>query len=117
MASDLLAVPITTVASEATFSVGSRVIDKYRASLTSDTVQVLMCGGDWLRKRFGVKKKPLILFKVGCLFNSSSSSSSARCERTNSSSSSTAPARAHYISIELELELDLYKLVELELEP
>ncbi|KAL0423075.1 UNVERIFIED_CONTAM: Zinc finger BED domain-containing protein RICESLEEPER 1 [Sesamum radiatum] len=35
---------------------GSRVIDKYRASLTSDTVQVLMCGGDWLRKHFGVKK-------------------------------------------------------------
>ncbi|KAL0418944.1 UNVERIFIED_CONTAM: putative AC transposase [Sesamum radiatum] len=59
MARDLLAIPITTVASEATFSAGSRVIDKYRASLTSDTVQVLMCGGDWLRKRFGVKKKPL----------------------------------------------------------
>ncbi|XP_020553314.1 zinc finger BED domain-containing protein RICESLEEPER 1 [Sesamum indicum] len=59
MARDILAIPITTVASEATFSAGSRVIDKYRASLTSDTVQVLMCGGDWLRKRFGVKKKSL----------------------------------------------------------
>ncbi|KAL0365207.1 UNVERIFIED_CONTAM: Zinc finger BED domain-containing protein RICESLEEPER 3 [Sesamum angustifolium] len=57
MARDILAIPITTVASEATFSAGSRVIDKYRASLTSETVQVLMCGGDWLRKRFGVKKK------------------------------------------------------------
>ncbi|KAK4407752.1 hypothetical protein Sango_0356200 [Sesamum angolense] len=54
-----LTISITTVASEATFSAGSRVIDKYRALLTSDTVQVLMCGGDWLRKRFGVKKKPL----------------------------------------------------------
>ncbi|KAL0447879.1 UNVERIFIED_CONTAM: Zinc finger BED domain-containing protein RICESLEEPER 3 [Sesamum latifolium] len=59
MARDLLAIPITTVASEATFSAGSRVIDKYRASLTLDTVQVLMCGGDWLRKHFGVKKKYL----------------------------------------------------------
>ncbi|KAL0399791.1 UNVERIFIED_CONTAM: putative AC transposase [Sesamum radiatum] len=59
MARDLLAIPITTVASEATFSVGSRVIDKHRASLTSDIVQVLMCGGDWLKKRFGVKKKSL----------------------------------------------------------
>ncbi|KAL0375586.1 UNVERIFIED_CONTAM: Zinc finger BED domain-containing protein RICESLEEPER 3 [Sesamum calycinum] len=46
MARDILAIPITTVAS----------VDKYR-SLTSITVQVLMCGGDWLRKRFGVKKK------------------------------------------------------------
>ncbi|KAL0284301.1 UNVERIFIED_CONTAM: Zinc finger BED domain-containing protein RICESLEEPER 3 [Sesamum angustifolium] len=59
MARDLLAIPITIVAYEATFSAGSRVIDKYRASLTSDTVQVLMYGGDWLRKCFGVKKKPL----------------------------------------------------------
>ncbi|KAL0361688.1 UNVERIFIED_CONTAM: putative AC transposase [Sesamum radiatum] len=59
MARDLLAIPITTVASEATFSAGSRVIDKYHASLTSNTVQVLMCRGDWLRKRFGVKKKSL----------------------------------------------------------
>ncbi|KAK4397462.1 Zinc finger BED domain-containing protein RICESLEEPER 2 [Sesamum angolense] len=37
--------------------VRGRVIDKYHASLTSETVQVLMCGGDWLRKHFGVKKK------------------------------------------------------------
>ncbi|KAL0307303.1 UNVERIFIED_CONTAM: putative AC transposase [Sesamum radiatum] len=59
MARDLLAIPITTVASEATCSAGSRVIDKYRALLTSYTVQVLMCGGDWMRKRFGVKKKSL----------------------------------------------------------
>ncbi|KAL2251542.1 UNVERIFIED_CONTAM: putative AC transposase [Sesamum indicum] len=59
MARDILAISITTVAFETTFSAGSRVIDKYRASLTSDTVQVLMCGGDWLRKRFGVKTKSL----------------------------------------------------------
>ncbi|KAL0285755.1 UNVERIFIED_CONTAM: putative AC transposase [Sesamum radiatum] len=65
MARDLLAIPITTVASEATFSAGSRVIDKYRASLTSDTVQVLMCGGDWLRKCFGVKKKSLLKYVAG----------------------------------------------------
>lgn len=57
MARDILAIPVTTVASEASFSAGSRVIDKYRASLNSDTVQALMCGGDWLRKHFGVKKK------------------------------------------------------------
>ncbi|KAL0352354.1 UNVERIFIED_CONTAM: hypothetical protein Scaly_1624100 [Sesamum calycinum] len=85
MERDLLAIPITTVASKATFSVGSKVIDKYRASLTSDTVQVLMCGGDWLRKRFGVKKKPLGVY-------------------------STARARARHIELDLyklvELELE-----------
>lgn len=57
LAKDILAIPVTSVASEATFSAGSRVIDKYRASLKTETVQVLMCGGDWLRKCFGVKKK------------------------------------------------------------
>ncbi|KAK4426469.1 Zinc finger BED domain-containing protein RICESLEEPER 2 [Sesamum alatum] len=62
MARDILAIPITTAASKATFRAESRVIDKYRASLTAKTVQVLMCGGDWLRKRFRVKKKTKVLF-------------------------------------------------------
>ncbi|XP_073024817.1 zinc finger BED domain-containing protein RICESLEEPER 2-like [Primulina eburnea] len=57
MARDILAIPITTVASEATFSAGSRVIDKYRSSLAPTTVEMLMCGGDWCRKRHGVTKK------------------------------------------------------------
>ncbi|XP_012827648.1 PREDICTED: zinc finger BED domain-containing protein RICESLEEPER 2-like [Erythranthe guttata] len=57
MANDILAIPITSVAFEASFSVSSRVIDKFRASLNAYTVQVLMCGGDWLRQRFGVKRK------------------------------------------------------------
>ncbi|OMO77392.1 putative Zinc finger, BED-type [Corchorus olitorius] len=57
MARDILAIPITTVASEAAFSAGSRVIDTYRASLAPDTVQALLCGGDWCRNLHGVKKK------------------------------------------------------------
>ncbi|KAG6516436.1 hypothetical protein ZIOFF_026901 [Zingiber officinale] len=57
LARDILAIPITTVASEATFSAGGRVIDKYRASLAPATVEMLMCGGDWCRKRHGVTKK------------------------------------------------------------
>ncbi|XP_047309629.1 zinc finger BED domain-containing protein RICESLEEPER 2-like [Impatiens glandulifera] len=57
MARDILAIPIATVASEATFSAGGRVIDKYRASLAPTTVEILMCGGDWCRKRHGVTKK------------------------------------------------------------
>lgn len=57
MARDILAIPISTVASEATFSAGSRVIDTYCASLNADTIQVLICGGDWCRSLHGVKKK------------------------------------------------------------
>ena len=58
MAQDVLAVPICTVASEAIFSTGGRVIDPYRASLSPDIVQTLVCGGDWMRKLHGIKKKP-----------------------------------------------------------
>ncbi|XP_031261523.1 zinc finger BED domain-containing protein RICESLEEPER 1-like isoform X1 [Pistacia vera] len=56
MAREILAIPITTVASEATFSAGSRVIDTYRSSLSPDTVQMLLCGGDWCLNLYGVKK-------------------------------------------------------------
>ncbi|GJT99526.1 zinc finger BED domain-containing protein RICESLEEPER 2-like protein [Tanacetum coccineum] len=56
MARDILAIPITTVASEATFSAGSRVIDTYRASLAPETVEVLLCGGDWCRSLHGLKR-------------------------------------------------------------
>ncbi|GJW79199.1 zinc finger BED domain-containing protein RICESLEEPER 2-like protein, partial [Tanacetum coccineum] len=57
LAHDILAIPITTVASEATFSAGSRVIDQYRAKLGVDTVQALLCGENWMRNIHGVKSK------------------------------------------------------------
>ncbi|KAK9048859.1 hypothetical protein SSX86_032174 [Deinandra increscens subsp. villosa] len=57
MASDILGVPVSTVASEATFSAGGRVIDPFRSSLAPTTVEMLICGGDWIRKLHGVKKK------------------------------------------------------------
>ena len=62
MARDILAIPITAVASEATFSAGSKVIDTYRASLAPETVQALLCGGDWCRNLDGVKKKNKVSF-------------------------------------------------------
>nr|GEX67635.1 hypothetical protein [Tanacetum cinerariifolium] len=46
MARDVLAIPISTVASEETFSAGGRVIDLYRSALKSSTVEMLLCGGD-----------------------------------------------------------------------
>ncbi|GJW59762.1 zinc finger BED domain-containing protein RICESLEEPER 2-like protein [Tanacetum coccineum] len=46
MARDVLAIPISTVASEATFSASGRVIDPYRSALKSTIVEMLLCGGD-----------------------------------------------------------------------
>ena len=47
---------ITTMASEATFSVGGHVIGPYRSSLAPETVQMLICTGDWCRSLHGVKR-------------------------------------------------------------
>ncbi|KAA8544945.1 hypothetical protein F0562_019660 [Nyssa sinensis] len=56
MARDILSIPITLVASESTFSADGRVVDPYRASLLPETVQVLLCGADWVRALHGLKK-------------------------------------------------------------
>jgi hypothetical protein len=49
MARDVLAVPVSTVASESTFSTGGRVLDSFRSSLTPKIVEALICTQDWLR--------------------------------------------------------------------
>ncbi|KAK1365244.1 hypothetical protein POM88_040805 [Heracleum sosnowskyi] len=42
---------------ESAFSAGGRVIEPHRASLGTDIVQVLLCGADWYRAFYGLKKK------------------------------------------------------------
>ncbi|XP_074350099.1 zinc finger BED domain-containing protein RICESLEEPER 2-like [Apium graveolens] len=56
MARDILVVPLSTVASEATSSAGSRVIEPHRSCLKNETIEMLLCGADWAREIYGLKK-------------------------------------------------------------
>ena len=64
MACDILSIPITSVASECAFSAGSRVIDPHRASLGTETVEMLICGADWIKSRYGLNKKQVSICKI-----------------------------------------------------
>jgi hypothetical protein len=61
MAQDILVVPMSSVASESAFSAGGRVIEPHRASLSPETIQILLCGSDWVRALYGVKKKAAVV--------------------------------------------------------
>jgi hypothetical protein len=50
LACDVLAIPISTVASESVFSTGGRVLDDFRTSLTPFMLQAIICTQDWLRR-------------------------------------------------------------------
>jgi hypothetical protein len=69
MARDFLVVPISTVASKSSFSAGRGVIKPHRASLSPETVQMLLCGSDWVRTLYGLKRKHAGEEKVGSVYN------------------------------------------------
>ena len=50
LARDVLAMPISTVASESAFSTGGRILNDFRSSLTPRIVEALLCSQDWIRK-------------------------------------------------------------------
>ncbi|KAG4176384.1 hypothetical protein ERO13_A11G241301v2 [Gossypium hirsutum] len=51
LARDLLAIPISTVASESAFSMDKKVITPLRSSLKPKTVQAVVCLDDWMRPK------------------------------------------------------------------
>ncbi|KAF7812893.1 putative AC transposase [Senna tora] len=55
---DILAIPISTVASEYAFSTGGRLISPHRSRLKENTLEALMCTQNWLckeqRDHFGI---------------------------------------------------------------
>ena len=48
MASDFLAIPLSTVSSESAFSLGGRILGESRSSLTPEMLEALVYGKDWL---------------------------------------------------------------------
>ncbi|XP_039011378.1 zinc finger BED domain-containing protein RICESLEEPER 1-like [Hibiscus syriacus] len=49
MARDILAIPVSTMASEYAFSTEGRVLDSFQSSLTPKIVECLICAQNWLR--------------------------------------------------------------------
>ncbi|CAN0903003.1 Putative AC transposase [Linum grandiflorum] len=49
IARDLLAIPITSIASEAAFSSGGRLLDPHRSKLDPSTVEAMMCARSWIQ--------------------------------------------------------------------
>ena len=68
IARDILAVPISTVASESAFSMSGNKVTKQRSRLKSDTLGALMCSQSWLRKELEGKILKHILMVISYMY-------------------------------------------------
>ena len=51
IAKDVLAIPVSTVASESAFSTSGRILDPFRSSLSPRMLEILVCTQSWLKER------------------------------------------------------------------
>ncbi|KAK4860045.1 hypothetical protein QYF36_016299 [Acer negundo] len=52
IAREILAIPVPTIASQSTFSIGGRFVDPHHSRLHLKTLEALMCAQDWLWSEF-----------------------------------------------------------------
>ena len=66
IAKDILAIPVSTVASESTFSTSGRILDSFRSSLSPKMVEALVCTQSWLRVRHQAIQTKEYLDETSC---------------------------------------------------
>lgn len=49
IAKDVLAIPVSTVASESAFSTSGRILDSFRSSLSPKMLEALVCTQSWIK--------------------------------------------------------------------
>ncbi|XP_054816897.1 zinc finger BED domain-containing protein DAYSLEEPER-like [Prosopis cineraria] len=64
IAQDLLAIPISTVAFESTFSTRGRAIDDYRSSSSHKMTEALICAQNWLVTRHSLSEFVFMFHEV-----------------------------------------------------